>query len=33
LFKIRLGDHRVFYTIIDGDVLVLRVGHRSKVYR
>jgi mRNA interferase RelE/StbE len=33
MFKIRVGDYRVIYAIIDGDVLVLRVGHRSKVYR
>jgi mRNA interferase RelE/StbE len=33
LFKIRVGDYRVVYAIIDGDVLVLRIGHRSKVYR
>jgi mRNA interferase RelE/StbE len=33
LFKIRIGDYRVIYAIIDSDVLVLRVGHRSKVYR
>jgi len=31
--KIRVGDYRVIYTIIDGGVLVLSVGHRSKVYR
>jgi addiction module RelE/StbE family toxin len=33
LFKIRVGDYRVIYAIIGGDVLVLRIGHRSKVYR
>jgi mRNA interferase RelE/StbE len=33
LFKIRVGDYRVIYAIIDGGVLVLRIGHRSKVYR
>jgi mRNA interferase RelE/StbE len=33
LFKIRFGDYRVIYTIVDGGVLVLRIGHRSKVYQ
>ncbi|MDA4124044.1 MAG: type II toxin-antitoxin system RelE/ParE family toxin [Thaumarchaeota archaeon] len=33
LFKIRVGDYRVIYTVIDGDVLVLKIGHRSKVYQ
>jgi mRNA interferase RelE/StbE len=33
LFKIRVGDNRVIYTTVEGDILVLRVGHRSKVYR
>lgn len=33
LFKIRIGDYRVIYTVVDGDVLVLRIGHRSKVYQ
>ncbi len=32
LYKIRVGDYRVIYTVIDGDALVLRIGHRSKVY-
>jgi mRNA interferase RelE/StbE len=33
LFKIRIGDYRVIYTVVGGDFLVLRIGHRSKVYR
>jgi mRNA interferase RelE/StbE len=33
LFKVRVGDYRVVYTIVEGDVLVLRIGRRSKVYR
>ncbi len=32
LFKVRVGDYRVIYAVVDGDVLVLRIGHRSKVY-
>ena len=33
LFKIRFGDYRVIYAVVDGDVLVLRIGHRSKIYQ
>ena len=32
LFKLRIGDYQVIYTLIDKDVLVLRIRHRSKVY-
>jgi mRNA interferase RelE/StbE len=32
LLKIRLGDYRVIYSVIGEDVLILRIGHRSKVY-
>jgi len=32
LRKLPVGDYRVIYTIPDGDVLVLRVRHRSKAY-
>lgn len=33
LYKLRFGDHRVIYALIDEGVLVLRIRHRSKVYR
>ena len=33
LFKLRIGDYRVIYTLVEGDVLVLRIGHRSRVYQ
>ncbi len=33
LFKVRIGDYRVIYTMVEHDVLVLRIGHRSKVYQ
>lgn len=35
LWRIRIGDYRVIYTITDAElvVLVLRVAHRSNVYR
>lgn len=33
--RIRVGDYRVIYDVNDGEVviLVLAIGHRSKVYR
>jgi mRNA interferase RelE/StbE len=33
LYKLRVGDYRVVYALIREDVLVLRIGHRRKVYR
>jgi len=35
LWRIRVGDYRVVYTVKDADlvVLALRVAHRSTVYR
>ncbi len=35
LWRIRIGDYRVVYTIKDAElvVLALRVAHRSSVYR
>jgi len=33
LFKMRVGDYRVIYTKTKTGILVLRIGHRSKVYR
>jgi mRNA interferase RelE/StbE len=32
LYKMRVGDYRVIYTIIKGTVLVLRLRHRGKAY-
>ena len=33
--RIRVGDYRVIYEVIDNElvVLVLRVGHRRQIYR
>ncbi|RKQ35067.1 type II toxin-antitoxin system RelE family toxin [Kocuria tytonis] len=33
--RIWVGDHRVIYEILDGElvILVLRIGHRREVYR
>ena len=28
LRKLRIGDYRVVYTILDNEVLILRIGHR-----
>lgn len=32
LFKLRVGDYRIIYTLVQSDVLVLRIGHRGKAY-
>ena len=32
LFKFRVGEYRVVYALAGGDVLVLRIRHRSKAY-
>nr|WP_156003906.1 type II toxin-antitoxin system RelE/ParE family toxin [Streptomonospora sp. PA3] len=35
LWRIRVGDYRILYSIDDGEVVVvaLRIAHRSDVYR
>jgi mRNA interferase RelE/StbE len=35
LRRLRVGDYRVIYEVIEGElvVLVIRVGHRREVYR
>jgi mRNA interferase RelE/StbE len=32
LYKLRIGDYRVIYTLVGQDVLVLRIRHRGKAY-
>ena len=32
LRKLRVGDHRVIFAILDTQVLILRIGHRREVY-
>lgn len=32
LFKLRIGDYRAIYALIDDDVIILRIRHRSKAY-
>jgi mRNA interferase RelE/StbE len=33
LRKLRIGNYRIVFTIMDNDVLVLRIGHRREIYR
>ncbi len=33
LRKYRMGDYRVIYAILEGDAVVLRIGHRKDVYK
>lgn len=35
LYRIRVGDYRIIYQIIDQEVVVVvvRIGHRREVYR
>lgn len=32
-YRFRIGDYRVIFDIEGGDIIVLRVGHRKKIYR
>ena len=33
LRKMRMGDYRVIYAILDKEVLILRIGNRREVYK
>lgn len=33
LRKFRVGDYRVIYSIINDDVLILKIAHRKDVYK
>ena len=33
LRKLRIGDYRVIYTIIENTALILRISHRREAYR
>ena len=33
LRKFRVGDYRVIYVILDKDIIILRIGHRSSIYK
>ncbi len=34
-YRLRQGDYRILYTVLDGEVIVeiVKVGHRREVYR
>ncbi|MBI2919414.1 MAG: type II toxin-antitoxin system RelE/ParE family toxin [Chloroflexi bacterium] len=32
-YRFRIGDHRVIFDLVGDDIVVLRVGHRSQIYR
>jgi len=33
LRKMRVGDYRVIFTLMDNEVLILRIGHRREIYK
>ncbi len=33
LRRLRVGDYRVIYAIMDNEVIVLRIAHRREVYK
>ena len=33
LRKFRVGDYRAIYVILGSDVVILRIGHRSSIYK
>lgn len=33
LRRLRVGDYRIIYTVLEEDVLILRICHRREVYR
>ena len=33
LRKVRIGDYRVIFSIINDTILITRIGHRKEVYR
>lgn len=32
-YRFRMGDYRVIFDLVDADIVILRVGHRSKIYK
>ncbi len=32
LYSYRVGNYRIIYTLLDDEILILRVGHRKDVY-
>jgi len=33
LWSVRVGDHRIIYTVAEDEVWVLKIGHRREAYR
>ena len=33
LWSMRVGDHRIIYTVAEDEVWVLKIGHRKEAYR
>jgi mRNA interferase RelE/StbE len=33
LYRVRVGDYRIIYSISNSSVLVLKIGHRKDVYK
>ena len=33
IFRVRVGDYRIIYTMITDGILILRIAHRKEVYR
>jgi len=33
LRKMQLGDYRVIFTLMDNDILILRIGYRREIYK
>jgi len=33
LRKMRVGDYKVIFTIMDNDIIILRIGHRREIYK
>ncbi|GAH22209.1 unnamed protein product [marine sediment metagenome] len=32
-YRFRIGDHRVIFDLEDNKIIILRVGHRDKIYK
>lgn len=32
-YRFRIGDYRVIFDIVDDSIVILRVGHRSSIYK
>jgi len=32
-YRYRFGDYRVIYTIVNQEILILRIGHRKEIYQ